>query len=115
MEWLDVTSSLEQAIMDMYKMRNRRKDSFCASWLNLYIKYDDETCKWIGHSKTKPIEIDELRKRKEPNDITDTKNHVPENQSEGLSAKSKQIDKYASVNSEDQTEYASLNPQKMHI
>ena len=33
---------------------------FCKSSHTLYIKYKDIKCHWFGHSKMKPIDVDEL-------------------------------------------------------
>ena len=69
------------------------------------------TCHWYGPSKTNIIDIDELFKIKAFNDEIDTKNKFFEKQDDELNANSTQIDKYMTVNVEDQAEDVSMDPE----
>ena len=51
--------------------RNWQINPFCTSSFKFYIKDEDISCHWVGHSKMKPIDFDKLFKRKSKNDEND--------------------------------------------
>ena len=54
----------------------------------LYIKYDNMEYHWVGHLKTKPVDIDEWIKRNLLNSANDSEHQVYKKQAEVLNAKS---------------------------
>ena len=42
------------------KSRNVNINTFCTSGHRFYTKDKDMTCHWVGHSKMKPIDVDEF-------------------------------------------------------
>ena len=63
----DITRSFKFICTSWNELIQRRaiqRKNLIVSLQNLFLKYDQNSCHWVSHSKMKPIDTDELIKNK---------------------------------------------------